>query len=256
LAPKLPPECGGERRRSRLPGDAERHCHDRVHRKGALEIPSDLVGCFARQVFGNHDKAFERTGGISRVAGGDRNLMRRRGKRRLRVAVAKRAVADDVRGDGWVEQRRIRFGRFLGIYDRRQWPVSDGDALQRILGGVAIARQRHRHRLTNMAHPVDGETPVLHRCLDRDGKGPRPAACILAGDDAIDARQRQRTFHIDREDLGMGMWRAQNRRVQGIPPHRQIIGEATGAAQKVGVLETADIAPRVGHRPVNFGRRF
>lgn len=54
----------------------------------------------------------------------------------------------------------------------------------------------------------------------------------------------------------MGMRRAQNRRVQGIPPNRQIVGEAPGTAQQVGILETADITPRVGHRPVNFGRRF
>jgi hypothetical protein len=121
---------------------------------------------------------------------------------------------------------------------------------------VAIARQHHRHGLADMAHPVDGETPVLHRRLDRDGEGPRPAARILGGDDAIDTGQRQRAFDIDREDLGMGMRRAQDRRVQCIPPHRQIVGEAPGAAQQVGILETADITPRVGHRPVNFGRRF
>jgi hypothetical protein len=45
--------------------------------------------------------------------------MRRRDKGRLRVAVAKRAVADNVRADRRVEQRRIRFGRSLGIDDRR-----------------------------------------------------------------------------------------------------------------------------------------
>jgi hypothetical protein len=97
---------------------------------------------------------------------------------------------------------------------------------------------------------------MLHRCLDRDGEGPRPAARILAGDDAIDAGQCQRAFHIDREDLGMGMRRAQDRRMQCIPPHRQIVGEAPGAAQQAGILETADITPRIGHRPVNFGWRF
>ena len=79
---------------------------------------------------------------------------------------------------------------------------------------------------------------------------------ILGGDDAIDTGQRQRAFQIDREDLGMGMRRAQDRRMQCIPPHRQIVGEAPGAAQQVGILETADITPRIGHRSVNFGRRF
>jgi hypothetical protein len=53
--------------------------------------------------------------GISRVAGRDRDSMRRRDKSRLRVAVAKRAVADDVRADLRMEQRRIRLGRFLGV---------------------------------------------------------------------------------------------------------------------------------------------
>jgi len=236
--------------------DTERHCHDRVHRERALEIRGDFVGRLARQVFGDHDKAFERTGGISRVAGGDQDSMRCCGKSRVRVAVAKRAVADDVRADVREEQRRIRSGRFLGVNDRRQWSISDGDALQRILGGVAIARQCHRYGLVDIAHPVDCETPVLHRRLDRDGERPRPAARILSGEDAIDTGQRQRAFHIDREDLCMGMWRAQDRRMQCIPPHRQIVGEAPGAAQQVGILETADVTPRIGHRPVNFGRRF
>jgi len=54
----------------------------------------------------------------------------------------------------------------------------------------------------------------------------------------------------------MGMRRAQDRRMQCIPPHGQIIGEAPGAAQQLNILETADSAPGVGHRPVNFGRRF
>src|SRR5690348_2241200 len=51
--------------------------------------------------------------------------------------------------------------------------------------------------LADMAHPVDGETPVPHRRLDRDGKGLRPAARILADDEAIDTGQRQRAFDID-----------------------------------------------------------
>jgi len=54
----------------------------------------------------------------------------------------------------------------------------------------------------------------------------------------------------------MGMRRAQDRRMQYIPPHRQIVGEAPSAAQQVGILETADILPDVGHRPVNLGWRF
>jgi len=95
-----------------------------------------------------------------------------------------------------------------------------------------------------------------HRGLERDGERPRPAARVFAGDDAIDTGQRQRAFRIDRDDLGMGMRRAQDRRVQCIPPHRQIVGEAPRPTQQVGILETADITPRVGHRPVNFGRRF
>ncbi len=54
----------------------------------------------------------------------------------------------------------------------------------------------------------------------------------------------------------MSMRRAQDRRVQCISPHQQIVGEAPGAAQQVSILETADVTPRIGHRPVNFGRRF
>jgi hypothetical protein len=40
-----------------------------------LEIGDDLIGLFAGRILGDHDKAFDRRGGITRVAGRDRNPM-------------------------------------------------------------------------------------------------------------------------------------------------------------------------------------
>ena len=37
--------------------DTQSHRHDRVHGKRALEIGDDLVGLFAGEILGDHDKA-------------------------------------------------------------------------------------------------------------------------------------------------------------------------------------------------------
>jgi hypothetical protein len=100
---------------------------------------------------------------------------------------------------------------------------------------------------------------VLHRGLDRDGEGPRPAARILPGHNASDARHRERGRGIDRHQLGMRMRRPQDRGVQDAPRHRQIVGKPAAAAQQIGILETPQLLPGrgachrliLGHRPLS-----
>jgi hypothetical protein len=134
-----------------------------------------------------------------------------------------------------VSRRRIRPGRRLGIYNRRQRPVFDHDPLKRILGGIAVARQGHRNRLADVTHPVHGKAPLLHCRLDGEGERPRPAAGILAGNDAIDARHSQRAGDVYGQDLGMGVRRAQDRGMQCVRPNRQIVAKAPVASQQIGV---------------------
>ena len=257
--------------------DTQSHCHDRVHGKWTLEIGDDLVGLFAGQILGDHNEAFDRCGGIAGIAGRDRDPMLGFGKGGVRIAVAKSPFADHIRADRRMEQRRIRLGRRLGIHDRRQRPVFDHNLLKRVLGGMTVARQHHRNRLADVTHPVHREAPLLHCRLDRDGERSAPAAGILAGDDAIDARQSQRAGDVHRQDLGMGVRRAQDRSVQRIGANRQIVAKAPVAPQQIGVFEAANGAPGIGglvrhavpvhrvarrhrqprrHLPRNCGRRF
>lgn len=168
------------------------------------------------------------------------------GKGGLGIAVAERPFADHIRADRRMEQRRIRPGRRLGIHDRRQRPVFDRNLLECVLGGIAVARQHHRNRLADVTHPVYGEAPLLHCGLDGDGERSRPAAGILAGNDAIDPRHSERAGDIHGQDLGMGMRRAQDRRMQCVRPNREIVAKAPVASQQISVFEAADRTPGIG----------
>ena len=74
----------------------ERHRHYRLHRQRPLEIGGHLVHALARQIFGDHHKPLDRAAGIARVSGRDRDPVCRGGKSGFGIAVAERAVADDV----------------------------------------------------------------------------------------------------------------------------------------------------------------
>jgi hypothetical protein len=69
---------------------------------------------------------------------------------------------------------------------------------------------------------------LLHCGLDGDGERSRPAAGILAGNDAIDPRHSERAGDIHGQDLGMGMRRAQDRRMQCVRPNRFVLGTRNG----------------------------
>jgi hypothetical protein len=128
----------------------------------------------------------------------------------------------------------------------RQRPVFDRNLLECVLGGIAVARQHHRNRLADVTHPVYGEAPLLHCGLDGDGERSRPAAGILAGNDAIDPRHSERAGDIHGQDLGMGMRRAQDRRMQCVRPNREIVAKAPVASQQISVFEAADRTPGIG----------
>jgi hypothetical protein len=79
---------------------------------------------------------------------------------------------------------------------------------------------------------------LLHRRLDSDSERSRPAAGVLTGDDAIDARQCQCAGNIDGQDLGMGVRRAQDRRMQCVGPNREIVAKATMACEPVSAVRS------------------
>jgi hypothetical protein len=82
--------------------------------------------------------------------------------------------------------------------------------------------------------------------LDGDGERSRPAAGILAGNDAIDPRHSERAGDIHGQDLGMGIRRAQDRRMQCVRPNWEIVAKAPVASQQINVFEAADRTPGIG----------
>ena len=237
LRPKAAAGIGRRFEAQPVPRNPERQRHDRVHRQGPLEIRGDLVSILTGQVLGDHDKGFERRAGIARIAGRDRNAVRRHAERRRGIAIAKGAVADDVRTDGRMQQRRIRQSGGFGIEDGRQRPILDRDPFERVLGLMAILRQHDRDRLPDIPHPVDREAPMLHRGLDGDRERLCPAPRVLAGYNAGNTGHRQRGRRINRNQLGMAMGRAQDRGLQYPARLRQIVGKTAAPAQQIGVFD-------------------
>jgi hypothetical protein len=209
-------------RRRLEPQPARRHTegqrHDRVECEGTLEVGGDLVGVLPGEMLGDDDETLDRRAAIARIVRGDRDALRRRGKGGFRVAVAEAPVADDIVSGG---DARIEHGR--------QRAVCHVDGFERVLGPVTVARDDNGNRLALIAHARDRETPMLDRRFDGGDQGPGPALGVLAGHHAIDTRHGQCPGRVDRQDLGMGVRRAQYRGVQSPRRHRQIVGIAATA---------------------------
>ncbi len=65
---------------------------------------------------------------------------------------------------------------------------------------------------------------------------------VLAGNDAVDPRQDQRSGRVERAKLGMGIGRTQDRRMERPGTDWQIVAKAPPAAQQIGVFEASDRA--------------
>ena len=105
-----------------------------------------------------------------------------------------------------------------------QIPGSGGAARLQKMVGITRAKDivmRSRRIPGRQAY----EWGVATDCV-ADGERSRPAAGILAGNDAIDPRHSERAGDIHGQDLGMGMRRAQDRRMQCVRPNREIVAKA------------------------------
>ena len=158
------------------------------------------------------------------------------GERRLRLAVAERALADKVASDGLVQHRRARLERGLGIDDGGQRLVSHVDERERVLSAVAVLGHDDGDGLAGIADPVGGNAPMLHRLAHADNERRRPGPRIPACDHGVDARQCQRCRRIDAEQAGVGVGRAQDGSVAGAGRHRQVVDVAAAAHEEGCVL--------------------
>ena len=97
-----------------------------------------------------------------------------------------------------MDERRARRQRLLRGQHRRQLLVLDLDQLDRLARGLEIDRGDSRDRLADIAHLAAGQ-----RRLVLDERAQMMLAEIGAGDDRLDAGQRQRRRDVVGEDAGM-----------------------------------------------------
>ena len=139
--------------------------------------------------------------------------MRGFGKCTLWISVAEGSVAGDVAAEAIVNNRRVRRQRSQWVNIRGERPVSHVDQVDGILGLVSVGRNDDGNRFAHIPHPPHGDRPAFDRRLDADDEAGCQGLDVVAGQDRDNAICAQRGRQIDRKDLGMSMWRAQDRGV-------------------------------------------
>ena len=226
-----------------------------MQREGAHEVGQDVVAFLARQVLGQHHAAFDGGAAVARIAdGGSHRAHAGLGECRFRLAVAEGAVGHHVAADRLVQGDAAGVQRLLDGDDRGQRLVLHADAFERVLGQVPVFGDHHRHGFAHVAHPVDGECPVLHRLLDAHHERLGPLLNVGAGQHRPHARQPERRAGIDGQQAGMGMGRTQDRGLQGAGPGAQVVGVAAATAQQRIVFQALDaLADEAGGGPGELG---
>ena len=144
-----------------------------------------------------------------------------------RRLVADRPIAAQIARHIVIELRRAGLYRLDDPGHRRQDMVFDTDALGGVAGGRDAVGDDHRDRVADMQHLAARQQTVLRRLLHRvavfpgDSSGAQDAVELVGGDvfaheDRGDAGALHRLGRVDRDDLRMGMGRAQEHGMQ--PP--------------------------------------
>jgi hypothetical protein len=166
--------------------------------------------------------------------------MRRCRKCPVGVAVSEQAIADEIAPDRLMQEGgTLREGR-LGIDHGRALSVLHLDEVERIFGLVAIGRDRDGDRLADIAHALDRDSARLHGRSNAGEERPGDVGDIGSGNNCDDPRERACGLNIDRQDIGMRVRRAQDRRVQRARLDAKIIDVAAATRQQSGVLDALD----------------
>jgi hypothetical protein len=148
---------------------------------------------------------------------------RRIGEAALRIARREGLLRDQVRRQGFVDQRGAGRERALHRGDRRERLMVDHDQLGGVLGEITIARHDAHHRVADEAHLVDRQRGHLDRvqALDWWGHAQRrgPFSELPAGHDVHHARSLGGRRDIDRADARMGVRRPHEMRMQRAGKH-------------------------------------
>ena len=101
------------------------------------------------------------------------------GESALAIAVTEGAFARDVGTQTLVQDRLRGVERGERVDNRGQQIVIDLDKVERVLGGVAAARDNDRHRLADIADAVNGNRPALDRRFHADDQAGGQGGDIL-----------------------------------------------------------------------------
>ena len=145
----------------------------------------------------------------------------------------------------------------LHVGNRRKRLVVHVDELERVLRGVWIAGEDHRHRLPDVAHPVVDQRELgrglqaePHAGLERRGwragerERPEQRAEVRVREAADHGGVGARAIQPDPADPRVGVWAPEDRRVEtaGRP---EVVDVAPSPRQELGILAALDLGPDV-----------
>ena len=231
---------------------AQRPRHDRLQRKGPLEVRQHVEAAGLRDGPRHHRVGLHGGDGAARIDDGQLRHVVGLGEGLVREAVDEVARGDAVRSGLRMQQRRIGRRRLHRIDHGRERPVLDLDRVQGVFGKVAVGGGDHRHRLADVADPADRHAVVVDVAPEPRDHGVGLARHVLAGHDRVHAGDPQCLRAIDRHDPGVGMGRAEKGGVQRPRPGGEVVDEPALADQQGAVLgaqhAAADV-PGAGRYP-------
>ena len=174
-------------------------------------------------------------------------------ERAARVALGELLADHHVVAPRWLDERARRVERGLGVVHDGQLLVHDVDELERPVRSVAVFRDDHRNRLTDVPRPVgrqgaDGEALAAVEARvggGRDGVG--LARYLVAGEDVDDPRLGQRPHGVDRHDPGVRVGAAEHgHRAHAV--ERDVRDVLSVPADELPVRQPGHAATNVLHR--------
>ncbi len=139
--------------------------------------------------------------------------MRGFGKCALGIAIAESSVARDVAAEAIMNDGRAWRQRLKRVDIGGKRTVLHVDQVDRVLGLVSVGGDHEGNRFAHIPHPPDGDRPAFDLRLHADDEAGRQYLDVVAGQDCDNAVCAPRGLAIDREDLRMGVRRAQDRGV-------------------------------------------
>ncbi len=121
------------------------------------------------------------------------------GKTLLHAAQLEQDIALDIVRPMRMDRAGVRRHRLLAGIERGQFAHREGDQADRFLGGRIIDRRDRRDRLPAIAYLVAGQGVLAAS----DRQHSERLVAVGAGDDRLDAGQRQRLRNVDVENLGV-----------------------------------------------------